>query len=375
MLKNLFKDYVYPIAVFSGGMIGVGFLSLPYVAMRSGIWLTFLYFLVLTGLVAAINLIFAEISLKTPDYKRFPGFAKYHLGKWGGGLAFLCAIVGGIGALLAYLIVGGEFLTNIFQPLFGGNANFYTLLYFVAGATIVYLGIKVVAKVEIAVLAFLFLSLSLIFLQSFSLIKAGNIFAPDIKLNFFNLFFPYGPILFSLWGTGLIPEIEEILGVKKKKLLKKILFISTISVSIVYLLFTLLILGITGAKTTETALTGLWPFLGNGLMAISLLAGALATFTGFIMQGIILKESFVYDFKIKHWQAFVMACCTPLILFLLGFKSFIALVSLFGGLILGISGILILLMYKKIGGKNYIIYPLSLVFLLGIIYEITYFTK
>jgi hypothetical protein len=110
-------------------------------------------------------------------------------------------------------------------------------------------------------------------------------------------------------------------------------------------------------------------------MTLSLVAGVLATFTAFIMQGVILKESLQYDFKIKHWQAFVMASCVPLILFLLGFKSFITLVSLFGGFFLGISGILILLMYKKIGGKNIIIYPLSLVFLLGVIYEIIYFIK
>jgi len=34
-----------------------------------------------------------------------------------------------------------------------------------------------------------------------------------------------------------------------------------------------------------------------------------------------------------------------------------------------------LLMYKKIGGKKAVIYPLALVFLLGIIYEIIYFVQ
>ena len=70
-----------------------------------------------------------------------------------------------------------------------------------------------------------------------------------------------------------------------------------------------------------------------------------------------------------------MTCFTPMILFLLGLKSFIPLLSFTGGVFLGIDGILILLMYKKIGGKNIIIYPLSLVFLLGVIYEIIYFIK
>ena len=58
MFKNLFKDYVYPIAAFSGGMIGVGFLSLPYIAMRSGIWLMLGYFLNLLPFAAISRVTF-----------------------------------------------------------------------------------------------------------------------------------------------------------------------------------------------------------------------------------------------------------------------------------------------------------------------------
>ena len=64
-----------------------------------------------------------------------------------------------------------------------------------------------------------------------------------------------------------------------------------------------------------------------------------------------------------------------MILFLLGLNSFIGMISFVGGVLLGIDGIMILLMYKKIGGKKYLIYPLSLVFLLGIVYEVVYFVK
>jgi hypothetical protein len=64
-----------------------------------------------------------------------------------------------------------------------------------------------------------------------------------------------------------------------------------------------------------------------------------------------------------------------MILFLIGLKSFISIVSFIGGVLLGIEGILILLMYKKIGGKKIAIYPLLLIFVLGIAYEIFYFSK
>ena len=54
-----------------------------------------------------------------------------------------------------------------------------------------------------------------------------------------------------------------------------------------------------------------------------------------------------------------MTCFTPMILIFIGIKSFIPFLSFTGGVFLGIDGILILLMYKKIGGKNIVIYPLS----------------
>ncbi|MCX6719610.1 MAG: hypothetical protein NTV36_00655, partial [Candidatus Staskawiczbacteria bacterium] len=191
-------------------------------------------------------------------------------------------------------------------------------------------------------------------------------------------FLPYGPLLFALWGIGLIPEIEEMIGEESranKKHLKRIVTISTIIISVFYFLFILLILGITGSQTSETDLTGLKNFVGGNAVAVSLLIGTLAAFTAFIAQGIVSKKVLMYDLKMKHWQAFVITCFTPMILFLLGMRSFLPLISLTGAVLLGIDGILILLMYKKIGGKNIIIYPLSLVFLFGIVYEIIQFIK
>ncbi|MCX6722019.1 MAG: hypothetical protein NTY04_02420 [Candidatus Staskawiczbacteria bacterium] len=378
MLSNIFKDYVYPIAVFSGGMVGVGFLSLPYIAMQSGIWLTLLYFFVLTALVVSINLIFCQISLKTPDFKRFPGFVGYYLGKWAEAFTMLSVIFSTIGVLLIYLLIGGQFLTSVFQPFFSGSVLFYVLIYFLVVSIIIYFDIKVVAKAEFWVMMLLFLSLFLVFIGGFSNIKFGNIFIGSWKSVIGNFFLPYGPLLFAIWGIGLIPEIEEMItkkqGKQPKKSLKYIITTSTIIVSIFYFLFILLILGITGKQTEQTALQGLKNFLPNIFVLISLFIGALATFTAFITQGIIFKKTLIFDLKIKHWQAFVMTCCPPLILYLLLFKynSFIPLLSFIGGVLLGIDGILILLMYKKIGGKNIIIYPLSLVFLFGIIYEIIY---
>jgi len=370
------KIFIYSLSTLSGTIIGVGFFALPYITLKVGIWIMILYFLVLGWLVILIHLYFGELVLKTPDFKRLPGMAKIYLGNWGKRLATTSTIFGLFGAILAYLIVGGEFLENLLSPFFGGSNLLYTILYFVAGAGLIYFGIKAISKIEFWGLILFFIVLILIFFLSKDFIKIENLFLiRHWKLGIRNFFLPYGPILFSLWGAALIPEVEEMLK-EKKYLLKKIIPISILIPIAVYLFFIYLILGITGFQTTESALTGLKNFLGNKIFFLGLFFGVLTTFTSFVALGLTLKKVFWYDLKIEKTFAWLITCFVPLILFLAGIKSFISVISFVGGVMLGIDGILILLMFLKIKPeKKFLIYPLVLIFLGGIIYEIIYFIK
>ncbi len=386
------SKFIYAISILSGTIIGVGFFSLPYITLQVGFPIMLGYFLVLGGLVILIHQFFGELALNTPDFKRLPGFAKYYLGKWGEKIAFLSNIIGTFGAILAYLIVGGEFLENLLSPIFGGGNLIWTLIYFFAGAALIFFGIKAISKVEFFSLILFFLVSILIFFQAENLINIGNLFIRNQELEIKNLFLPYGVILFSLWGAALIPEVEEMLG-ERKNLLKKIIPVSILIPIFVYLFFIYLILGITGSQTTESSLTGLKPFLGNGVAILALFLGVLTTFTSFIAIGLTLKKIFWYDLKIEKNLSWVITCFPPLLLFLIGIKKFIPVIGFVGGVMLGIDGILILLMYHKkiknqrpapyrngVSGagskiKNLLVYPLFLILILGIIYEIIYFIK
>lgn len=373
IFANFFKKYIYPTSAITGSIIGVGFFSLPYIAMKSGIWLTLAYFFILIIIVAIIHLIFTEISLKTPDFKRFPGFVGHYFGNRIKLFSFFSTVISSYGVLLAYLIVGSEFLKNIFQPYFGGEYFLYIIIYFLFVNFIVWFGIKTVSKAEFLILLLMFLSVIFIFIKGFNHINFLNFYI-NHQINFSNFFLPYGPILFSLWGVSLIPEAEEMIK-QNKKIIKKIVLVATIIPAIFYLFFTFLILSITGNQTTESALTGLKQILGENFMIVIFLAGMFATITAYIAHALTLKKVFSYDLKIKDWHAFIFTCFVPLILFLLGINSFIGIISFLGGILLGIDGILILFMYRKIGGKKMIIYPLSIIFLLGITYQIIYFVK
>lgn len=371
---------IYPIATLSGAIVGVGLFSLPYITSKAGFLIMLIYFLVLGALVTLVHLFFGELSLVTPDFKRLPGFARFHLGNWAEKIALISTVLGAFGAILAYLIVGGKFLENLLSPILGGNNLLYTLFYFVLGASLILFGIKIIAKIEFWALILFFLVLIAIFFQEHTLIVSENLISYPQKSNLGGAipiwFLPYGAVLFSLWGASLIPEIEEMLR-NNKKLLKKIIPLATLIPIVIYLFFIYLVLGITGPGTSESALIGLRNYLGEGTMNLILFFGFLTTFTSFIVFGLTLRKVFWYDLKVGKNLAWALTCFIPLILFLAGIKSFIGVIGLVGGIMLGINGVLILLMYQKIKAKKFLFLtlPLILIFAFGIIYEIIYFLR
>ena len=57
-----------------------------------------------------IHLFFGEIVLRTKKSIAYPVLAKNILGNWGRNLIMISVVIGVTEALLAYLILGGEFL-------------------------------------------------------------------------------------------------------------------------------------------------------------------------------------------------------------------------------------------------------------------------
>ncbi len=336
------------------------------------------YFVLLGLLAFLIHWMFAEVALLTPDFLRLPGYANVYLGNWGKRISLAATILGFLGTILAYILIGGQFLHLFLSPIFGGSQIIYTLCYFLLGAFLIYLGIGAISKIEFWGLAIRLVILSFVFIKGFQYFKLDNLLASVPRPV--DLFLPYGPLLFSLWGTGLIPEVEEMLG-ENKILLRKIVPVATLIPLIVYIGFVVVVFGITGQNTSEEAISGLQGYLGGTVINLGILFGIVSTFTAFIAMGLTLQKVFWYDLKIPRKISWAITCFIPLILLGTGLHSFIKMIGFVGGVMLGVDGVLIVLMYliaKKIRRysiKFFLISFLLLVFLLGIIYEIIYFLK
>ena len=367
------KTFLYSWGVLTNTIIGIAIFALPYAALKVGLPAALAYLAGLGVVVAIIHLMFGEVALKTPDYKRLVGFAGIHLGQWAKIVAVAISIIGFFGSLLAYIIIGGQFLHGFCAPFFGGSETFYSLIYFAIGALFVYLGINFIARFEFWGMALFLTILVLLAIKGAPLVSWENLTAGTGGPA--DIFFPYGPILFAFWATSSIPEIEEMLGHNgSKKMLGKVIISSAITAFLTYAVFIIFIVGISGAQTAESALAGLRQMLGEGTASVLFFLGFITSFTSFVITGLALKKIFAYDLKINKTVAWLAVSIIPLVLFLSGLRDFMMIFSLIGGVFLAIDGILIVLMYQKIRPeKKFMTWPLLLILFGGIIYELIYY--
>lgn len=370
-MQDFFK-FIKALSVFTGVIIGVGIFGLPYIASKAGFFVVLGYFILLTAVTIAINIFYTRVIEGTEGSNYLPGHAAQYLGKKWKIVAFAILLLGTIGSLLAYIIVGGEFLNLFLSPLLGGSNLIWTLVFFLAGILLIFRGSKSLARLELFLLGVFLLILGLFFIKALPFIDFKNFTAVDFK--YFTL--PYGVILFSLWGATFIPELKEMVS-PNLKLLNKVVITGTILSAVIYLLFIFAIFGTTGSKTSGEAMSGFINIAGNGILRFGFLFGLINVFDSFVCVGITLKKILWKDFGIHKVVSWVITCFLPLILFFFGGKEYISVIGFIGAFLLGIECVLIIFIYRnflKTQGKkiNPFVFSLCGVFLLGIIFETIY---
>lgn len=353
------------LAVFAGTIIGVGIFGLPYVALKSGFFVVLVYFIIVAALTIAIHCLLGEVAHDTGRIARIPGYAQEYLGAAAKRISFIISSAGLIGALLAYLILGSQFLYSFFSPFFGGPFFLYALFFFILGAILIYRGIGTIGTFQVIIQAIFILLLFLFFFKGLPYLNFDNLFTFDS--NSFAM--PYGIILFSLWGVALVPEVKEMVERDREKMLKVLLW-GIILAALCYIFFTFSILVVSGVNTTKDAITGFSNAIGNRVVAAGYVFGLIITFTSFITLGLTLKKIFSYDLRINKYVSWAIACFTPFILYIFGLRNFINVIGLTGAFFLGMEGIIVILIYRnfvrvrfqrRAGSYTYILIALLLI--------------
>ena len=372
--KTKTRDFLFALAMFTNTIVGVGIFGLPYIASKAGFGLTIAYLVGFCFIVILMSLSYAEISFRERVPHRFPGYAEHYFGKKMKHFAFTVETVAVVGALVSYIIVGGNFLNGLLHQLaLPGGSFWFSVLFFVLGAFLVFMGIKTIERTELLMLGILLLLVLGFLIVGFGKVELTNLQSVD----WHHFFLPYGITIFALWGIPAIPELKEIIKHDNKKI-KQVLVWGLIIATAIYALFVYLISGISGGSTTSDSLAGLVPHFSPSIMLFAYLFGFLATFTSYIVLSFHIKKTFQYDYKVKPVLSWFLACFVPFIVFVLGVTNFIEVMNFVGSLGLGLFGILLFMMFLKIKERTYKFFPFShywaylliVIFVAGILLEI-----
>jgi len=143
------------------------------------------------------------------------------------------------------------------------------------------------------------------------------------------------------------------------------------------------VVGVTGTATSDEAIIGLGKALGPTVTAIGSLAGIVTLVSIFVVVGIQIKDTFIFDFKIKPMLAWFLTVSVPIILFLLGVREFISVISFSGAVFGAMSAVIVLLVFEKMRRtictkRKCFVLPkwvsviLGSIFIIGAVVEIVY---
>lgn len=389
------KKFCLALATLIGTTVGAGIFALPYVMQKSGL-LPGIFYLFLLGLALCfLHLFYGEIVLRTKEKHRLPGYCQKYLGHGSKIVVSVATISGLIGSILVYIILGADFLRIIFSP-FLALISFLPLQNFLANtfalgfcfwlllSYFIFRGIKLIAPTELLINILFFFVVLVIFIFAFPNISWQNF----TSVNFSHLFLPYGVVLFAFAAFAAIPEMADILETsQEREKYKRVIVWASLIVFLLYLLFSLVVIAVSGSLTSREALQGLIPFLGKKIIALTAFFGIIAVASSFLILGNYFKNILVYDYKFPAFWAAAIACGLPFGLFLLGFRNFIYAIAFVGSLIGVFEGILIILVYKqakKLGDRepeynmrapSWLLYFLIAIFIVGALVQIGYFLK
>lgn len=363
--------------VLIGTMIGVGIYGVPFAFAKAGFWVGTVWLVIVVALMALVYLLLAELTLSTQGTHQLAGYARIWLGEWGRSAMMFTQLLTIYGALLAYLIVFGEFAHTIFSRFISVDPQLYSWLFAAVWSVVWLVRLRAMALVETG----------LIVLYGALIVLIVGIAGPHAHLA--NLttfepsfwFLPYGILLFALGGATAIP-LQRQLVAGRERLMRPAIITALAVTGIAYLLFAVAVVGVSGDITSPEALAGLFGLVPGTVIVLGALFGMVTISTSYIALGTALYESFRWDYKLRLPTAWLLTIAPPLVFFWLGLRNFIDVIGIAGAVAGGLQGVLLLAAYLRarhirlrqpefrVRIPAWMVWLLMLVFAAGVGYEL-----
>lgn len=336
------NKFWYGVATLVGSTVGVGFYAIPLTFVKSGFGLGLIFMIGTVGLVLLANLLYGEVVLRTHQRHQFVGYVNKYLGKWAKRINLLIFWVSVYGALVGIIIISGGFLSNIFSFYFSFSSVIFSTIFIIFASALVLAGLKTISRLDFLMMLVFAVIVGIIAIAGARHVNWANY---TFELTDF-WFLPFGVILFAMNSMPGIPLIREVL-IGRERDLKKAIVWGTLIPAILYLIFTFVVVGISGDITSPDSITGLQIFLGSKILIIGSIFGFITSSTIFLNLTLALKESLGQDFHFKRKWAWLLAMIPPYFLFLSGIRNFIDVIGLVGGFAISLQMVLMIFLYIK----------------------------
>jgi amino acid permease len=357
--------FLHATAVLIGIMVGVGFFGIPFAFAKAGFWVGAAWLVALAVIVCVFDLLFAELTVSTSGTHQVVGYAGIWLGPWGRRIITLANVLSLYGALLAYLIVAGEFLHNVLSNFLTIDPQWYALVFGFALSLLWFLRARTMASLELVLIGIYVAVICVIVVIGVPHIAWSNFigWTPDFW------YLPYGIILFSLAGLSAIPIQRQLLA-GRERLMRPAIITAIAVVVALYLLFAFVVVGISGDVTSPEALSGLYGIIGAPIIIFGSLLGVFTISTSYTLLGTALYETFNTDYKIPPFGAWLLSIVPPIFFFMSGLRNFIDVIGLIGAVAVGAISVLLLIAYQRACRRNKIlVWALMAFFVAGIVYQ------
>ena len=341
----LISPFWEAIGITGSVIIGSGIFILPYAVSISGLWAALGMGALAFFLVLSIHLAYGEIVSNTEERHRLPGYARLYLGKFAGNFSKVTELLLFNAVLLTYGILGGQFLSVVF----GGSAMVWSLLFFTATALVLlYSHVERIGSINFLIMSVVVLMELAIALFSF---KAGSF--SNLPLYGHDPFFSFGVFVFALAGLSIIADAREIFrrgNIEHK--LKSVIILITSFPLLLYFAFAASVLMATGMDVTKDVFSGLSKVLGSRVIMVGAFISAFSMFSSFLALGYDLKKIYELDIALPKLMSWALAALLPAAIFLLTRIDFVKLVSIVGGVLIAIDGILVFFILRKMRAEG-----------------------
>jgi amino acid permease len=314
--------------IVAAATVGDGVFALPYVFYTAGWLLGIFYLAILAVLVSAAHVVYLKTLESEGEKERLLGLAKKRFGNIGFWIGFLAIVVGLLLTLVAYLILGTQFI-HLAVPAV--RMRYAFAAFWILISLVVLASDKEIRKLELAGIACTSAIIIIIFASAWP-----NIFFAGLPaVNWHNLFLPFGAVLFSLAGwTSIEPAYEarkrrRANGTARAASPWLALAAGTVFAGLLYAMF--------AAGITASGLAA-WPLWKKDMLAI---LGLIAVATVYLPISREIKNALEKDLQWPRGSSRPLIVLFPPALVLLGFNNFLAVVGLVGGAFLSLQYLLI----------------------------------